>query len=47
MEELLQIARNSFPTTEGSVTLQGIEEEVEILYDKWGIPHIYAKSIED
>ena len=30
---------------EGSQTV--FEDEVEILWDKWGIPHIFAKSIED
>ena len=47
MEEILQIAKNAFPPTEGSEFLEGIKEEVEILWDKWGIPHIYAKSLED
>ncbi|MFX0187043.1 MAG: penicillin acylase family protein [Candidatus Hodarchaeota archaeon] len=47
MEEILQIAKNAFPPTEGSESLEGIKEEVEILWDKWGIPHIYAKSLED
>jgi penicillin amidase len=47
MEELLKIAKNAFPPTEGSETIEGIKKEVEVLWDKWGIPHIYANSIED
>ena len=47
MEDILQIAKNSFPPTEGSENLEGINEEVEVLWDKWGIPHIFAKSNKD
>ena len=32
------------PIYEGEVTLQGIEKEVEVYYDDFGIPHIYAQS---
>jgi len=47
MEELLNIAKNAFPPVSGSEKVKGIQEEVEILWDKWGIPHIYAKSLKD
>jgi len=47
MEELLNIAKNAFPPVSGSESVKGIQEEVEILWDKWGIPHIYAKSLND
>ena len=47
MEELLNIAKNAFPTESGSEKVKGIGGAVEILWDKWGIPHIYAKSIND
>ena len=30
--------------TEGSIRLEGIREEVEILRDCWGIPHIRAAN---
>ena len=46
MEEFLEIARNSFPPTKGIEYLQ-VREDVEILWDKWGIPHIFSKSDED
>lgn len=35
------------PVYSGSVTLKGLHEEVEVLYDDYGVPHIYAKSAED
>ncbi|MFX1315347.1 MAG: penicillin acylase family protein [Promethearchaeota archaeon] len=47
MEEFLNIAKKAFPSITGSEKLEGIENEVEILWDKWGIPHIFAKSIKD
>ena len=47
MEELLNIAKNAFPAVSGSEKVKGIQEEVEILWDKWGIPHIYANSLND
>jgi penicillin amidase len=47
LEELLNIAKNAFPPVSGSEKVKGIQEEVEILWDKWGVPHIYAKSTND
>ncbi len=47
MEDLLNIAKNAFPPVSGTEKVMGIQEEVEILWDKWGLPHIYAKSIYD
>ncbi len=47
MEELLEIAKKAFPPVDGSLELVGINDKIEILWDNWGIPHIFAKSIED
>lgn len=47
MENFLEIARKSFPEVEGFEVLEGIKKKVEILWDKWGIPHIFAKCAED
>lgn len=33
--------------TEGTLTLDGLEQPVEVLRDKWGVAHIYAKSAHD
>lgn len=35
------------PTLEGELKLQGLNEEVEVYFDTYGIPHIYAESEED
>ncbi|MFW9991851.1 MAG: penicillin acylase family protein, partial [Candidatus Odinarchaeota archaeon] len=31
----------------GTVTVQGIDDEVTIIKDSWGIPHIYGNSQKD
>ena len=35
------------PKVRGSVDLVGLEAEVEILRDQWGVPHIYAQNERD
>ncbi len=40
-------ARRPFPDTDGTITIDGLQEEVEIYRDEFGIPHIYANNTED
>lgn len=35
------------PTRNGTLTVPGLQADVEVIYDKWGIPHIYAQQEED
>ncbi|MEM6321958.1 MAG: penicillin acylase family protein, partial [Bacteroidota bacterium] len=35
------------PTYKGSLTLEGLDNQVEVYFDKYGIPHIYAQSETD
>jgi penicillin amidase len=35
------------PTYSGTITLTGLKAEVEVLYDNYGVPHIYAQNEED
>lgn len=35
------------PVYEGKITLQGLKAQVEVLYDDYGVPHIYAQSEDD
>jgi penicillin amidase len=37
----------SLPQTSGEVTLKGLKEDVEIIRDTYGVPHIYAKNEPD
>lgn len=39
--------RSSLPQTNGSVTLRGLEDRVDVYRDAWGIPHVRAKSSAD
>ena len=39
--------RQSLPQTEGQVRLAGLSAAVEVLRDRYGIPHIFAASAED
>lgn len=31
----------------GDVTVEGLSQRVEIIRDRWGVPHIYAQSVHD
>ena len=35
------------PTYSGELTLAGLKDKVEVLYDDYGVPHIYAQNEED
>ncbi len=35
------------PVYDGELRLSGLKEETEVLYDDFGVPHIYAKNEED
>lgn len=39
--------RRSLPRTQGEITLPGLRQPVEIIRDRWGIPHIYAATEDD
>lgn len=39
--------RGPLPQVEGTVTLAGLDDRVEIIRDVYGIPHIYASSASD
>ena len=39
--------RQSLPQLDGTVTLSGLKAPVEIVRDRYGVPHIYAGSVAD
>jgi len=39
--------RQSLPQVEGQVTIAGLTAPVEVQRDRYGIPHIFARSLED
>ncbi|MGD0626723.1 MAG: penicillin acylase family protein [Thermodesulfobacteriota bacterium] len=42
-----QAIKKSLPQTSGEVVLKGLKEDVEIIRDTYGVPHIYAKNEPD
>ncbi|MGD2152947.1 MAG: penicillin acylase family protein, partial [Gemmatimonadales bacterium] len=45
--ELEEMAEEALAQIEGTITLPGLEQEVEVLRDRWGVPHIYARTVDD
>ena len=41
------LLRRPLPRVKGRLTLRGLESSVEILRDRWGVPHIYASNLRD
>ncbi len=41
------LLRRPLPRTRGSLRLQGAVDQIEILRDTWGVPHIYANTPHD
>jgi penicillin amidase len=41
------LGRRRLPQIEGSLTLPGLSAPVEIIRDRWGIPHLYAATAHD
>ena len=39
--------RSQFPQISGSLKLEGLSSNVEVIRDKFGVPHIYADTSED
>lgn len=42
-----QLFRRSLPATEGTITVSGPGERVEIRRDRWGVPHVHAREERD
>ena len=41
------IAKASVATIDGSLRVPGLTHAVEVLRDRWGVPHIYATNVDD
>jgi penicillin amidase len=39
--------RLPLPRVEGTITISGLTEPVEVIRDRWGVPHIYAADLGD
>ena len=38
---------SSFPTASGSLTVRGTDDRIEIVRDRWGVPHVLASTAAD
>ena len=41
------LARASLATIDGTIEAAGLQHDVEVIRDRWGVPHIYAGSVDD
>lgn len=46
-DELLTKSRAALAQISGRIAIPGLKEPVEVLRDRWGVPHIYAKNQDD
>jgi penicillin amidase len=46
-DRLTQMAQASLAQLQGQITLEGLQQDVEVLRDRWGVAHIYAATVED
>lgn len=44
---MMEKARTALPPVDGTLRVSGLREPVEVLWDRWGVPHIYASSTPD
>lgn len=42
-----ELAQAHLPQIEGTIELPGLQGEVEVIRDRWGVPHIYADDMDD
>ena len=46
-EDFASLARASLARIDGSTSLAELRDTVEIIRDRWGVPHIYARNTDD
>ncbi len=46
-ERLETLAKESLPQIAGDLALPGLRAPVEVIRDRWGVPHIYAQNTDD
>ena len=46
-DSLLERSRERLSRIEGETALAGLREPVEVIRDRWGVPHIYAQNTHD
>jgi penicillin G amidase len=46
-KDVKELARRSLAEIDGTLTLAGLHQPVQVLRDEWGVPHIYAQNTDD
>jgi len=47
IDALREHARKALPIVEGDLKVDGLQSPVEVIRDRWGVPHITAETPED
>jgi penicillin amidase len=42
-----ELAKASLAQIDGRIPLRGLRDSVEVIRDRWGVPHIYARNLDD
>ena len=45
--DLKQLAKASLAQIDGRININGLRDSVQIVRDRWGVPHIYARNADD
>src|SRR6266542_3252103 len=45
--DIKERAKRSLPPVEGQLKVPGLSAPVEVIRDRWGVPHIYAENLHD
>jgi penicillin G amidase len=46
-QDLKALAKQSLSQLDGTLGVPGLREPVEVVRDRWGVPHIYARNVDD
>ena len=44
---LKELARSSLARIDGELRVPGLQKDVQVIRDTWGVPHIYAQNVDD
>lgn len=47
LEEVRAAAAAAVPDLEGEIAVPGLGASVEVIHDRWGVPHVYAETLDD
>ncbi len=45
--QMKELAEKALSATSGTIGVTGLKDEVRIIRDRWGVPHIFASDVED